>query len=154
MDKRVIFNKSYLHSCIRSRVKFGEKGSVAIDQTPAQSFNIDPATGRPMSDIQRLVHMQNDLAMSQAFASLNEFKSNFLPADIDESEALRFMCPRLSQLPSELLSYKEGLVKYQLEQQKAKDLAAAAAAREKADKEYFESIKNASKKSETKIDTK
>lgn len=134
-----------MRSCVRFRVHYGEKGSVAVDQTPAQTFNIDPATGRPMSDIQRLVHMQNDAAMSQAFSALPQFKSDFLPADIDDVEALRYMCPRLSQLPSELLNYKDCLVKYQLEQQKSKEIAAAVAAREKADKEYIDSIKNARK---------
>lgn len=124
-----------------TRVKFGEKGSVPIDQTPSQLFNIDPNTGRPMSDIQKLVKMQNVAEQQAAFAGLSEFKSNFLPSDIKDEDALKFMCPRLSQLPSELLSFKEGLVKAKLAEQAEQQRKQAAEQKVKADKEFMEKFR-------------
>lgn len=70
-----------------------------------------------MSDVQRLVKMQNDVEMQRCFAQLDDFKSNFLPKDMTDEQALMFMCPRDKQLPSELLSYREGLTKFRLQQQ-------------------------------------
>ena len=145
MDKRQVFNKSYFHRAFVSRVKFGEKGSIPMDQSYSKSFNVDPNTGRPMNDVQRLVKEQNDLAMQAAFAQLHEFKSEFLPKEVSDSDALKFMCPRLAQLPSELLSYKEGLTKYQLKQQQIKAEKSAFAQRQKDIESFYNSIKEPSK---------
>lgn len=141
MDKRIIKNFKYLRSTHSSRVKFGEKGSVPIDQTCSQDFNIDPNTGRPMSDIQRLVKMQDSYAMQSVFAQLNEFKSNYLPAETSDEDALKYLCPRLSQLPSELLSYKDGLTKMALEKQEQLAREKAIKDKQKADQEYMEQFK-------------
>lgn len=141
MHTRSISNPNYMVANYCTRVKFGEKGSVPIDQTPSQSFNIDPNTGRPMSDIQKLVKMQNVAEQQAAFAGLSEFKSNFLPSDIKDEDALKFMCPRLAQLPSELLSFKEGLVKSKLAEQAEHQRKQAAEQKAKADKEYMEKFR-------------
>lgn len=141
MHIRCISNPNYMVANYYSRVRFGEKGSVPIDQTPSQSFNIDPNTGRPMSDIQKLVKMQNVAEQQAAFAGLSEFKSNFLPSDIKDEDALKFMCPRLSQLPSELLSFREGLVKAKIAEQAEQQLKQAAEQKAKADKEYMEKFR-------------
>lgn len=144
MDFRKRINFDYTRHQRITAVNFGEKGSVPIEQAPAKDFNLNPDTGRPMSDIQRLVRVQNDVAMQAAFSQLQEFKANFLPADTSDADALKFVCPRLSQLPSELLAYRDGLTKYQLEQERIKAEREALEAREKADSEYLESIKNIS----------
>lgn len=97
---------SYLRHAVLIAPKFGEKGSCPIDQTPSQSFNIDPSTGRPMSDITAIVRSQNALEMQAKFASLPEFKSNYLPEGTSNDDALVYQTPRLAQLPSELAEYR------------------------------------------------
>lgn len=148
MDKRIRFTSVCGRNLFVSRVRFGDVGSCPIDQAPAKSFNVDPATGRPMSDIQRIVKMQNDLAQQNAFAALNEFKTNYLPEGVSDDDALKFMCPRLSQLPSELLSYKDGLVKYQLEQQKAAEERKLAEQQAKEYQDYLVSLNEKETKSD------
>ena len=145
MDFRKRKNFDYTRHQRITAVKFGERGSVPIEQAPAKDFNLNPDTGRPMSDIQRLVRIQNDVAMQAAFSQLQEFKANFLPAEISDADALKFACPRLAQLPSELLSYREGLTKFKLQQEQLKAERDALVAREKADAEYLESLKQISK---------
>ena len=140
MQKRNFVNTGYVRHVVFTAPKFGDKGSLPLDQTPSKDFNVDPCTGRPMSDIQRLCKMQSDFEMQAAFSQLTEFKSKFLPEGISDSDALKFSCPRLYQLPSELLAYRENLVKYQIaqvqlaEQKKAKEL------REKQINDFFDKL--------------
>ena len=140
MQKRNFVNTGYVRHVVFTAPKFGDKGSLPLDQTPSKDFNVDPCTGRPMSDIQRLCKMQSDFEMQAAFSQLTEFKSKFLPEGISDSDALKFSCPRLYQLPSELLAYRENLAKYQIaqaqlaEQKKAKEL------REKQINEFFDKL--------------
>lgn len=141
MDKRQVFNTSYLNHASKHIIKYGEKGSLPIDQSMSKKFNIDPATGRPMSDVQRLVKMQNDVEMQRCFAQLDEYKSNFLPKDMSDDDALMFMCPRDKQLPSELLSYREGLTKYRLQQHEIAEQRKVADAKAKADEEFFAQLR-------------
>lgn len=141
MDKRVIFNTGYLCSSFASRVVFGEKGSVPIDQSFSQSFNIDPNTGRPMSDVQRLVKMQNDMQIQAAFAQLPEFKSKFLDEKMSDTDALKFMCPRLSQLPSELLKYRQKFTEFAVNKELQKQQLLAARQKAVADAAELESFK-------------
>ena len=140
MQKRNFVNTGYVRHVVFTAPKFGDKGSLPLDQTPSKDFNVDPCTGRPMSDIQRLCKMQSDFEMQAAFSQLIEFKSKFLPEGISDSDALKFSCPRLYQLPSELLAYRENLAKYQIaqaqlaEQKKAKEL------REKQINDFFDKL--------------
>ena len=97
---------NYLHHVCVTRVCFGDDGSVPIDQTPSMSFNLNPHTGRPMSDIQRLVHIQNDLQLASEFSQLQEFKPAFLPTEMSDVDAIKFAVPRLCQLPSELIEHR------------------------------------------------
>lgn len=142
MDKRVIFNTGYLRSSFGSRVKFGDKGSVPIDQSLSQTFNIDPNTGRPMSDVQRLVKMQNDMQIQAAFAQLPEFKSKFLDEKMSDSDALQFMCPRLSQLPSELLMYRHKFTEFAVNNELQKRQVLAARQKAAIEAAELESFKN------------
>lgn len=143
MDKRQVFNTAYFDYASQHVIKYGEKGSLPIDQSMSKKFNIDPATGRPMSDVQRLVKMQNDVEMQRCFAQLDDFKSNFLPKDMSDDDALIFMCPRDKQLPSELLSYREGLTKYRLQQQEIAEKEKLAIAVQKERDELFEQLRSA-----------
>lgn len=145
MDIRIRPTTSYLRSVRLSRVRFGEKGSVPIDQTPAQSFNLDPATGRPMSDIQRLTKLQDNYALQTQFAQLKEFKTQFLPDDVSNEDALKFMCPRYSQLPSELLEYRDNLLRDHLSKEQAKQQKEVLAARQKEDEEYVNAFRDSLK---------
>lgn len=115
MDKRIFNNTRHLNSFVLNRVPYGKKGSFPIDQTPAKPFNIDPDTGRVMTDIQRLIKMQDAVAQQAFFAQLPEFKSNFLPSDMSDEEAVGFIKSRHLQTKSEILDYKEGLAKRALE---------------------------------------
>lgn len=124
MEKSFNPTSAYIRDVIMSRPSFGESGSVPIDQTPSQEFNVDPCTGRPMNDIQRLVKSQSDLEMQAQFAQLKEFKANFLPKDMSDSDALKFMCPRTCQLPSEILDYRVNHAKDALNQEIQKRNAA------------------------------
>lgn len=141
MDKRQVFNKSYFTYCKDSVINYGEKGSLPIDQSMSKKFNIDPATGRPMNDVQRLVKMQNDFEMQRCFAQLPEYKSNFLPKEMSDEDALMFMCPRNKQLPSELLDYREGLTKYKLNQQELQNRRAALLKKQQEDEEFFAKLR-------------
>lgn len=117
MDKRNFVNQSFIRHSIATRKRYGAKGSFAIDQTPSLPFNIDPDTGRPMSDIQKLVKIQDAVNQQALFSQLKEFKGKYLPADMTDEDALVFIKSRHCQTKSELLDYKTGLAKYQLEQQ-------------------------------------
>lgn len=98
------------------RIEFGEDGSCPIDQTPAKEFNIDPTTGRPYSDISLIMRAQSNLQQKQMLAELQEFKSEFLPKDISDEDAVKFQRPRLCQSPSELAQFQEAVTSYNLEQ--------------------------------------
>ena len=138
------FTNSYLHHTLETRLAFGDVGSCPIDQTPAQSFNLDPHTGRPMSDIQRLVHIQNDLQLASEFAQLQEFKPKFIDKEMTDVDALKFAVPRLCQLSSELVEHRLGCMKRLMdEQSKAKD-----AALKKEESEFYEKIRSRLSKKE------
>lgn len=141
MDKRQVFNTAYFDYATKHVIKYGQKGSLPIDQSMSKKFNIDPATGRPMSDVQRLVKMQNDVEMQRCFAQLDDYKSNFLPEDMPDEQALMFMCPRDKQLPSELLAYRDGLTKYKLQQQELQNRRAALLKKQQEDEEFFAKLR-------------
>lgn len=140
MQKRNFVNTGYVRHVVFTAPKFGEKGSVPLDQTPSKEFNVDPCTGRPMSDVQRLCKLQSDFEMQALFASLPEFKSKFLPDSMSDADALKFVCPRLAQLPSELLEYRENLTKYQIAQAQLAEQKKAKVLREKQINDFFDKL--------------
>lgn len=111
---------NYLYHIVSTRVRYGDKGSCPIDQTPAHDFNVDPHTGRPMSDIQRLVHIQNDLQLASEFAQLQEFKPKYIDKELSDADALKYAVPRMCQLPSEILDFRVKQAKEMQDKQQAK----------------------------------
>lgn len=88
---------------------FGDLDSCPICQNPAQDFNIDYATGRPMEDITSLIRASDDLEARRIVNAMPEFKSDNLPDDMSDSDAIKFMKPSLCQLPSELKRFHESI---------------------------------------------
>ena len=88
---------------------FGDNDSCPICQNPAQDFNIDAATGRPMEDITSLIRASDDLEARRIVNAMPEFKSDNLPDDMSDSDAIKFMKPSLCQLPSELKRFHESI---------------------------------------------
>lgn len=131
----------YIADVYFSRPSFGSPGSVPIDQTPSQDFNVNPHTGRPMSDIQRLVHIQNDLQLAAEFAQLQEFKPKFLPKDMTDEDAIKFAVPRLSQLPSELIAHRVKLAKMQFDKVQAQKKQELEKVRLESQQKFFENLK-------------
>lgn len=99
---------------------YGKGDTCPIDQQPVAKFNIDPATGRPMSDLTAVLRSQG-LDRERLLANLEEFRSEFLPDDISDSDALKYQNPRLCQMPSELAEYSEFVTQKRLEEKKKLD---------------------------------
>ena len=91
---------------------FGDNDSCPICQNPAQDFNIDAATGRPMEDITSLIRASDDLEARRIVNAMPEFKSDNLPDDMSDADAIKFMKPSLCQLPSELKRFHESIGKF------------------------------------------
>lgn len=119
---------AYVQMVVRTRASYGQKGSLPIDQTPAKDFNVNPDTGRPMSDIQKLVKMQDAVEMQAAFANLPELKAQFLPEGTTDEDAIRFTHPKLAQMPSEMAHWKQAIGKYQVQKAQLAQLRAERAA--------------------------
>lgn len=82
-------------------IKFGEKGSVAIDQLPASQANINPRTGFAYTDIQKIM-IQNDVSERRRMLdNLQQFKADFLSADVSDEKAIEMCTPASMQLPSQ-----------------------------------------------------
>lgn len=88
-----------------NNVKFGDGDSVPINQDPSKEFNIDPSTGRPMQQITALLRAQKASEQMAILDGLEEFKSNYLPDDMSNEDAIRFMMPRYCQLPSQVAEF-------------------------------------------------
>lgn len=85
----------------QTTIKFGEKGSVAIDQMPAAQANINPRTGFAYTDIQKIM-IQNDVSERRRLLdNLQQFKADFLPADVTDEQAIEMCSPASLQLPSQ-----------------------------------------------------
>lgn len=121
---RIFINQSF-HPTVTFVGVYGKGDSVPVDQQPCKDFNIDPATGRPMSDISAVLRA-NKLDQQRLLAEMTEFKADYLPSDISDVDALKYAVPRLAQLPSELAEYSEALTSARLEEakesQRLKDL--------------------------------
>lgn len=94
---------------------FGDNDSCPICQTPAQDFNVDAATGRPMEDITALIRASDDLEARRIVNAMPEFKSDSLPDDMPDSDAIKFMKPSLCQLPSELKRFHESIGQFMID---------------------------------------
>lgn len=140
ISKRTIFHPTMVRCS-----KFGEKGSTPIDQQPVAKFNIDPLTGRPLSDMTAILRAQG-LEQRQLLSSLQEYKSEFLPDDISDDEALKYYQPRLCQLPSELAELSERITDQRIKEQQDKDLFEAEEAERKKQLELEDQKKKAEAK--------
>lgn len=125
-------------------VSYGALDCVPIDQAPIQKFNIDPLTGRP-TDIMNAITKARGLEQQRLLAELPEFKSEFLPPDVSDEDALRYACPRLSQMPSELALFQEELVKQDIEKELRAQYAADEEAFNKAVNERLEVYRSTGK---------
>lgn len=96
------FHASCVSPCI-----YGQGDSVPVDQQSAQPFNIDPETGRPMSDLTLIVRSQNKMEQERVLSQLVEYTATYLPDDISPEDAIKFSTPRMVQLPSELADWSE-----------------------------------------------
>lgn len=124
MDRYNIIGRSFVpHPSVTKIIKFGEYGSVPIDQQPAKRFNIDPSTGRPIDDLTAILRAQNMQEQSALMERLTEYKAEFLPADMSDEDALMYMSPRLCQLPSELAEHAESVTRARLHKQEKERLA-------------------------------
>lgn len=119
MDR--ISKNTFMHRTLLYSAKYGEPGSTPIDQQPVASFNVDPCTGRPISDMTAILRAQG-LEKSRLLADLDEYKATFLPDDISDDEALKYYQPRLCQLPSELAEYTEQVTHQRMTEQEQLDL--------------------------------
>lgn len=142
MDRINNISSLYLSECVCTRVKYGSKGSIPIEQIQSKDFQIDPATGRPYDEITKLVKSQNAIEMQTAFSHLDEFKGSSLPDDVSNADALRYLKPRLVQSPSELAQWQEGLLKFRLNEQAKAKAKEAFEAKQKADAEYLENFRS------------
>lgn len=115
MYKRIHSNSSLASFMVASNPSYGEQDTVPIDQTPSKNFNIDPSTGRPMSQITSLLRAQSAVEMQAGFAALNEFKSNFIGKDISNEDALKYAMPSRFQLASEIAEFQEFVDRKELE---------------------------------------
>lgn len=95
--------------------QYGDVDSCPISQTPAQDFNIDAATGRPMEDITALIRASDDLEARRIANAMPDFKSESLPDDMSDEDAIKFLKPSLCQLPSELARFHESIGQFILD---------------------------------------
>lgn len=115
MFTKVFITKSQI-APVYASVKYGDDDSCPIDQSPAEKFNIDVTSGRPMSDITRLMRCQSELEKNNIFKSLQERKGLEGFTDIKKLEHdIKYHRPWLAQLPSELLEYTEDVFKRSLD---------------------------------------
>ena len=134
------------HRSMALSVPYGTLDSVPIDQQAVKGFNIDPMTGRPVYDMTAVIRSQG-LEQQRLLAELDEFKAQFLPEDVTDEVAVKYLKPRLCQLPSELAEYQETIVKARLQE---KEDAARKEEEENAAKEYEELLEAAKKRSSDK----
>lgn len=116
MDR--IFINSRYHST-PTNFAFGKGDTVPIDQTPSASFNIDPSTGHPLSDITAIVRADNKFEQERMLANLVKYESEFLPPDANIDDVLKYSQPRLAQMPSELAELTEKFTKSRYDEAKA-----------------------------------
>lgn len=97
----IITSPNVLERSIVRTCEYGKDDCCAIDQQAVLSFNIDPLTGRPLYDLTGILRSQNMLEQQRLLDGLEQFKADYLPADVSDDQAFEFYEPRLCQLPSE-----------------------------------------------------
>lgn len=122
-------------------VPFGELDSCAVDQSPSKEFNIDPTTGRPISDITCILRAKG-LEKQQLLADLPQNEATYLPDDANEDDVLSELPDRNAQLPSELAEHTERITSRRLEQAERKRLNEERVKREKEDADLLASLSN------------
>lgn len=127
-------------SCVAT-CPYGKGDTVPIDQSPIILQSIDPATGRPMSDITALLRAQNKLDAERILNSMQEFPLDFLPADVKDSDALKYYSPRSAQLPSEMADLREMFTERQLKEKEEKEAAELKSLVDKDYEDYLNSLK-------------
>lgn len=127
------------HQSFDDCVQFGLGDSCAIDQRPVADYNINPDTGNPYSVIDLLLK-SDKLEQQRILAELQEYKSSFLPPDMPDVDAVKYMTPRLCQMPSELAEFESFVVSKQLEEEQAKQDAAKKAEDAKRIKDLFDDV--------------
>lgn len=105
------------HPSIVIGVAFGEDDSLPFDQQGVQKFNIDPATGCPLSDITAILRSKDNLDGQRLLASFEQYKSEFLPEDISDEDALKYYQPARCQMPSELAELQERILRERIEEE-------------------------------------
>ena len=118
MDKNN-FN-SCLSYCERVDIEvcYGEHGSLSIDQTPAASANINPRTGFPYSDMQKIM-MQTDISERRRLLdNMQSYKDDFLPDNVSAEDAVKYMNGSNMQLPSEFTEEVERFTSQWVENKK------------------------------------
>lgn len=101
--------RSRLQKCAANVVKYGDSRSVPIDQTLGKDFNINPETGHPDYYVTKLIRESSNAGFESAFAQLQEFRSNSLPAEMTAEQALEYIKPRSCQTPAEVVSFRAKL---------------------------------------------
>lgn len=102
------------HGTVVMPVNYGSRLCVPIDQQMAQSFNVDPSTGRPVDDITALVRSQG-LEQRRILDNLNPMESSYLAEDVTDEQAISECVGRYCQLPSEYAEYTEQVVRKKIE---------------------------------------
>lgn len=145
---RLINANMFASSCVQT-CSYGKGDTVPIDQSPIILQSIDPATGRPMSDITALLRAQNKLDAERILNGMQEFPLDFLPADVKDSDALKYYYPRSAQLPSEMADLCEMYTERQLKEKEEKEAAELKALADKDYQDYLDSLKNKVKNNES-----
>lgn len=94
---------------VYASVNYGEADSCPIDQSPCEDFNINPDTGRPMSDISRLLRAQTKYEQTEMLKRMEERPIGEVMTKEQLVHSLKYAQPRLAQLPSELADFTENL---------------------------------------------
>lgn len=138
-----------VHSSLLAAPDYGKGDTCPIDQQPAKDFNVDPATGHPMSDITAVMKSQSLSAVRDALDIIETSKHDFLDDSVSDADALKYSIPRLCQLPSELAEYTESVTKARLQEKAVKQRDEQL---KKEQEEYENYLSELKKKSESKSD--
>lgn len=105
MDKNNFKHSLSANERMMSAIVFGDKRSVAIDQTPSGDANVNPRTGFAYSDFQKVMLQQDLSERRRIMDNLPSFKADFLSDDVPDEVAIRMMQPSNMQLPSEMTEH-------------------------------------------------
>lgn len=112
-----------LYTDVYIKPKYGEKDTSPIDQSPVLDFNINPDTGRLMSDMTKLLHAQSQFEHDKLLKELTFRKVDLTEmTDAQINDTIKYARPYLSQLPSEMADHAEYLQqeRFRLREEKRK----------------------------------